>query len=193
VEKLDRSKLWSLEQYAAEREEFRALIIDHKRLRKVKLGPHATLFFEDFLTMKYQVQEMLRVERIFEPDEIAEEIASYNPLIPDGHNWKATLMLEYSDVSERASALARMTGVEHEVWMRIEEHPPVFALANEDMERSTEEKTAAVHFLRFELDTEMIRSLKDKACLTAGINHQELGYRIDVPPATRNALVRDLR
>lgn len=193
MEKLDRSKLWSLEQYATKREEFRTLIIAHKRLRQVKLGLHATLFFEDFLTMKYQVQEMLRVERIYEPDGIAEEIASYNPLIPDGNNWKATLMIEYSDVSERANALARMTGIEHNVWMKVEEHPRVFALANEDMERSTEEKTAAVHFLRFELDTLMIRSLKDMAHLTAGIDHPELGYCIEVSPATRNALLQDLR
>ena len=193
MEKLDRSNLWSLEEYATKREEFRALIISHKRLRQVKLGPHATLFFEDFLTMKYQVQEMLRVERIFEPDGISEEIASYNPLIPDGHNWKATLMIEYSDVGERARALARMAGVEHKVWIKVEEHPRVFALANEDMERSTEGKSAAVHFLRFELDTQMICSLKDAACLTAGIDHPELGYCIEVSSATRNALVQDLR
>src|SRR5262245_6616191 len=140
MQKLSRSTIWNLEDYAVHRPAFRAKVIEHKKSRRVVLGPHARLTFEDFTTMKYQVQEMLRVERIFEADAIAEEIESYNPLIPDGANWKATFMIEYEDVAQRRAALARLIGVEHRVWMRVGDRAPMFPVANEDLPRSTDEK-----------------------------------------------------
>ena len=149
---LTRSDLWSLEEYASRRQAFRAEVIAHKKLRNIALGPHATLYFEDRLTMRYQIQEMLRVERIFEAAEIEEELESYNPLIPDGSNWKATFMIEYGDVEERKVALATMGGIEQTVWVRVgESGEKIFAITNEDMERTRDEKAAAVHFMRFEL------------------------------------------
>jgi hypothetical protein len=191
--KLDRSKIWSLEDYAANRPAFRAQVIEHKKVRRVALGPHATLVFEDFTTMKYQVQEMLRVERIFEAEAIADEIASYNPLIPDGNNWKATFMIEYEDVAERRDALARLIGVEHRVWVRIGDGAPLFAIANEDLPRSNDEKTAAVHFLRFDLAPALIAAVKAGAPIAIGIDHPELSYRVDpVPAAIRASLAADL-
>ena len=191
MRKLDRASLWSLERYAQEREQFRVRVMAHKKLRRVSLGPHATLIFEDNLTMRYQVQEMLRTERIFEPAEIEAEIEAYNPLIPDGRNLKATLMIEYADVAERREALGRMVGIEHRVWVRAHGHDPVFAIANEDMDRSDDDKTAAVHFLRFEFDAAMIRSLKEGTALSMGIDHDELPYRLEVAAASRETLVRD--
>jgi hypothetical protein len=191
--KLDRSKIWSLEDYAANRPAFRAQVIEHKKVRRVALGPHATLVFEDFTTMKYQVQEMLRVERIFEAEAIADEIASYNPLIPDGNNWKATFMIEYDDVAERRDALARLIGVEHRVWVRIGDGAPLFAIANEDLPRSNDEKTAAVHFLRFDLAPALIAAVKAGAPIAIGIDHPALSYRVDpVPEAIRASLAADL-
>ena len=191
MQKLDRASLWSLERYAVEREQFRVRVMAHKKLRRVPLGPHATLIFEDTLTMRYQVQEMLRTERIFEPAEIEAEIDAYNPLIPDGRNLKATLMIEYADVAKRREALGRMVGIEHRVWARAHGHDPVFAIANEDMDRSDDDKTAAVHFLRFEFDAAMIRSLKEGTALSMGIDHDELPYRLEVAAASRETLVRD--
>ncbi len=191
MRKLDRAGLWSLERYAQEREQFRVRVMAHKKLRRVSLGPHATLIFEDTLTMRYQVQEMLRTERIFEPAEIEAEIEAYNPLIPDGRNLKATLMIEYADVAERREALGRMVGIEHRVWVRAHGHAPVFAIANEDMDRSDDDKTAAVHFLRFEFDAAMIRSLKEGTALFMGIDHDELPCRLEVAAASRETLVRD--
>ncbi len=191
MRKLDRASLWSLERYAREREQFRVRVMAHKKLRRVPLGPHATLIFEDTLTMRYQVQEMLRAERIFEPAEIEAEIEAYNPLIPDGRNLKATLMIEYADVAERREALGRMVGIEHRVWARAHGHDPVFAIANEDMDRSDADKTAAVHFLRFEFDAAMIESLKEGTALSMGIDHDELPYRLEVAAASREILVRD--
>ena len=191
MEKLTRSGLWSLERYAVERPAFRARVMAHKRLRQVALGPHATLFFEDCLTMRYQVQEMLRAERIFEADEIQGELDAYNPLIPDGRNWKATLMFEYADVDERHRALARMVGIEHRIWVRVEGFEPVFAVANEDMERSNEEKTAAVHFLSFELPAAAIAALRAEAALKMGIDHAALPYAVTVADAVRTALAKD--
>ena len=191
MEKLTRSSLWSLERYAAERPAFRARVMAHKRLRQVALGPHATLFFEDCLTMRYQVQEMLRAERIFEADEIQGELDAYNPLIPDGQNLKATLMFEYADVDERHRALARMVGIEHRVWVRVEGFEPVFGVANEDMERSNEEKTAAVHFLSFELPAAAIAALRAEAALKMGIDHAALPYAVTVADAVRAALAKD--
>ena len=191
--KLDRSKLWGLEDYAAKRSAFRAEVIEHKKIRRVALGPHATLLFEDFTTMKYQVQEMLRVERIFEADAIADEIASYNPMIPDGNNWKATFMIEYEDVAQRRNALARLIGVEHRVWVAIAGNAPVYAIANEDLPRSNDEKTAAVHFVRFQLAPNLIAAVKSGAPVAIGIDHPELQYRLDpIAENVRASLAADL-
>ena len=192
MRKLERAALWSLERYAEERPAFRARVLAHKRNRRVSLGAHATLLFEDFLTMHYQVQEMLRAERIFEGAEIEDEIAAYNPLIPDGSNWKATLLLEYQDADERRRALARMPGIEHRVWVEAVGHGRVFAAANEDMERSTDDRTAAVHFLRFELGPELTAALRAGADLAMGIDHEALPYRVGVGAEVRDALLQDL-
>jgi hypothetical protein len=193
VHKLEARDLYSLEEYARHREEFRARVLDHKRHRRLHLGDNLTLCFEDRLTMQYQVQEMLRVERIFEPEGIREELEAYNPLIPDGNNWKATLLIEFPDPAERARELARLVGVEHRVWVAVEGHPPVMAIADEDLERSTDEKTSSVHFLRFELTSAMIEALKDGAGLGAGVEHAAYRARIDaVPEAVRESLVADL-
>ncbi|EQD78281.1 hypothetical protein B1A_02338, partial [mine drainage metagenome] len=148
--------LLSLERYARERGEYRARAMTHKRARSVRLGAHLTLLFEDRVTVQYQVQEMLRIERIFEPDAIAEELATYNPLIPDGHNLKATLLIEYPDIDERRRALENLRGIEHHIALQVADHAPVLAIADEDLPRSNDSKTAAVHFLRFELGTAMI-------------------------------------
>ena len=191
--KLDRASLWSLEEYATQREEFRKQIIAHKKLRHVQLGPHATLAFEDYLTMKYQVQEMLRIERIFDPAEIAQEMDAYNPLIPDGTNWKATLMFEFPDVDQRHEMLARMREIEHKVWTRVGDLDKTFAIANEDMERSTDDKAAAVHFLRFELDTASIAALHSGKALRMGVDHPEVACELNPVPATAvKSLLQDL-
>lgn len=191
--KLTRESLWNLESYAERRDEFRAQVLAEKKHRRISLGPHATLLFENFLTMKYQVQEMLRTERIFEAAGIEEEIAAYNPIIPDGTNWKATMLIEYPDEAERRVALARMPGVEDKVWVQVEGCNQTFAIANEDMERSTEEKTAAVHFLRFELDPSSIRALQQGAQIAMGIDHPELDYRIAaITDESRKSLLGDL-
>ena len=192
MDKLDRSRLWSLEQYATERPAFRAEVIAHKKRRQLQLNDHATLHFEDFITMKYQVQEMLRVERIFEPQGIEEEIAAYNPLIPDGANWKATFMIEYPDVEQRRRALAMLTGIEHRVWTRIGNGPRLFCIANEDLDRSTDAKTAAVHFMRFELDPAAIDRLRTGATLTFGIDHDRMNCAVTVTGETLAALIADL-
>lgn len=190
---LTRSDLWSLEEYAGHRPEFRAQVIAHKKRRNIALGPHATLYFEDQLTMKYQIQEMLRVERIFEAAEIEEELASYNPLIPDGSNWKATFMIEYGDVEERKVALATMGGIEQTVWVRVgETGEKIFAITNEDMERTRDEKAAAVHFMRFELSYPDIAQLKAGAPLFMGIDHDSLPGSYQVPDDQRAALLQDL-
>jgi hypothetical protein len=191
--KLERSRLWSLEDYASKRSAFRAEVIAHKKARRIVLGPHATLVFEDFTTMKYQVQEMLRVERIFEADAVEEEIAAYNPLIPDGGNWKATFMIEYEDVEERRAALARLIGVEHRVWVRVGDAAALFAIANEDLPRSNDEKTAAVHFLRFDLPPSQIAFVKSGGPIATGIDHPALPYRVDpIPDEVRASLADDL-
>ncbi len=193
MEKIDRSKLWSLEQYAVERPAFRAEVLAHKKRRQLALNDHATLYFEDFITMKYQVQEMLRVERIFEPAQIEEEIEAYNPLIPDGGNWKATFMIEYPDAEERRRVLRTLRGIEHRVWTQIGGEPRIFGIANEDLERSTDEKTAAVHFMRFELPATAIESLQAGAALEFGIDHDRMGCAVTVLPTTRDSLLKDLR
>ena len=189
---LTRDDLWSLEEYAEQREDFRSQVIAHKKHRQVYLGPHATLYFEDALTMKYQIQEMLRIEKIFTRAEIEEELEAYNPLIPDGSNFKATFMIEYADVEERAAALARMGGIEHKVWLQVADQEKVFALANEDLERSNDKKAAAVHFMRFQLPQETIQALKADATLQMGIDHPELPYEMEVPDNVRHSLCQDL-
>ena len=191
--KLTRSDLWSLEEYASRRQTFRAEVIAPKKLRNIALGPHATLYFEDRLTMRYQIQEMLRVERIFEAAEIEEELESYNPLIPDGSNWKATFMIEYGDVEERKVALATMGGIEQTVWVRVgESGEKIFAITNEDMERTRDEKAAAVHFMRFELGADEVAALKSGESLFMGIDHASLPGTYEVAADQRAALIADL-
>ncbi len=190
--KLERSDLWSLEEYAEERESFRSAVIAHKKNRQVFLGPHATLYFEDAMTMKYQIQEMLRVEKIFTRAEIEEELEAYNPLIPDGSNWKATFMIEYSDVDERREALARMPGIEHKVWVKVGDAERVYAVANEDLDRSTDDKASAVHFLRFELEPPHRLALKEGAQVYVGIEHDVLPYEVEVPLNVLASLQGDL-
>ena len=192
MEKLDRAKLWGLEAYAAERPSFRQQVMAHKRHRRVRLNAHATLHFEDFLTMKYQVQEMLRVERIFEPAEIEAEIEAYNPLIPDGSNWKATFMIEYPDVEQRRQALAQLKDVEQRVWAQVGDGDRIFAIANEDLDRSNEDKTAAVHFLRFELSAAQVDALRQDARLRFGISHPAMTCAAEVDDAIRDSLLNDL-
>ena len=193
MQALRRSDLYSLEEYAEVRPRFRAEVMAHKKNRQVALGPHARLYFEDRLTIQYQVQEMLRAERIFEAAGIEEELDAYNPLIPDGENLKATFMIEYEDVAERRRALAKLTGVEDRVWLRVGDGERVWAVADEDLERSTEDKTSSVHFLRFELDADMRAALKSGAPLAIGIDHPECQVAADpVADAVRDALARDL-
>lgn len=193
MKKLTRADLYSLEQYAEVRAQFRAKTMAHKKNRAVHLGPHATLYFEDDLTMQYQVQEMLRVERIFEASGIDEELAAYNPLIPDGSNWKATFMLEYEDVEQRRRELSKLVGIEDRVWVRVDDCEPVWAIADEDLERSKEDKTSSVHFLRFELTPEMLQTVKRGSSVAVGIDHPHYRHQVDaVPQPVRDSLVRDL-
>ncbi|HEY8554490.1 MAG TPA: DUF3501 family protein [Burkholderiales bacterium] len=193
MEKLKREDLYTLEEYARRRPEFRAQVLAHKQNRQLPLGPNATLYFEDRLTMQYQIQEMLRVERIFEPEGIQDELNAYNPLIPDGTNWKVTFMLEYPDIEERRRALQRLKGIEDMVWVRVEGQERVYPIADEDLERENETKTSSVHFLRFELTPAMIRALKNGASLAVGVDHPEYRYTVDpVPERVRDAIVRDL-
>lgn len=191
--KLRREDLYSLEKYAEVRKDFRARVLAHKQNRQLAIGPAATLYFEDRLTMQYQIQEMLRVERIFEAAGIQDELDAYNPLIPDGSNWKATFMIEVPDVDERRRLLARLIGIEDRVWMRVGDAERVYAIADEDMERATEEKTSSVHFVRFELTPAMIAAAKQGAPIGAGIDHTDYRYSIDpVADAVRASLVADL-
>jgi hypothetical protein len=194
MKKLARQDLYTLETYARMRAEFRALVMAHKKNRRVAIGPHATLYFEDALTIQYQVQEMLRTERIFEEAGIQEELEAYNPLIPDGSNFKATFMIEYEDVDERQQALARLVDIEDRVWVRAEGFDPVWSVADEDLERETADKTAAVHFLRFELDPAMTAAIKGGAGIGMGIDHAAYRYRVDVVSnAVRRSLTADLQ
>ena len=192
MQHLSRTDLIPLEQYAEQRADFRARVMAHKADRRVAIGPHLALYFEDRLTVQYQVQEMLRIEKIFEADGIREELEVYNPLIPDGSNWKATAMVEYQDVEERKRQLALLRGIEDLVWVRVEGFDPAYAIANEDLERSNEEKTSAVHFMRFELEPAMLRALRAGAALHMGVNHDLYRYEITVPEKTRTALLQDL-
>ena len=190
---LTRESLYSLEKYSEFRDEFRQQVMEHKRNRRLPLGTNATLYFEDEMTMQYQVQEMLRIEKIFEADGIQEELDAYNPLIPDGSNWKATFMVEFPEIEERKAMLSRLVGVEEKVWMQIGDLPKIVPIADEDLERSDDEKTSAVHFLRFELTAEQVEQLKNGAELAAGIDHDV--YQVEIRPVAENirlSLLKDL-
>ncbi|OIQ97759.1 hypothetical protein GALL_202290 [mine drainage metagenome] len=187
-----RDSLMSLEAYSRARADFRARIIPHRRLRTVFLGEHVSLQFEDELTVRYQIQEMLRIEKIFEEEGIREEIAVYGPLVPDGSNWKATMLIEYDDEAVRRAELARLLAIEDQVWVQIAGHGKVYAIADEDLERSSADKTSAVHFLRFELDPAMAASAKAGAALAMGVDHPNYQVSAAVPEPTRAALVADL-
>ena len=191
--RITRDSLMSLEAYAKARPEFRAKVMAHKKNRMLQVGGHLTLIFEDELTIRYQIQEMLRAERMFEDEGIQGELDAYNPLVPDGANWKATLMIEYPDVDERHRMLARLIGIEDRVWVQVAGHGRVYAIADEDLERENAEKTSAVHFLRFELEPAMVQALKTGAALAVGVDHPEYRHTIDaVDPAVRASLVNDL-
>ena len=185
--------LMSLEQYAKARKEFRERVLAHKKHRTVQLGGHVTLVFEDELTMRHQIQEMLRVERIFEEEGIRDELDSYNPLVPDGNNWKATMLIEYPDIDERREALAKLIGVEDRVWVGVEGHPRVYAIADEDIDRENDVKTSAVHFLRFELSAPMKQALKGGGALSLGVDHPNYLSTIDrAGEGTAASLLKDL-
>jgi hypothetical protein len=191
--RLSREDLFNLERYAETRQDFRAQVMAHKKHRQVHLGDMVTLYFEDRLTMQYQIQEMLRVERIFEAAGIQEELDAYNPLIPDGSNWKATFMIEVPDEDERRKVLARLIGIEDQVWVRVEGFDPVFAIADEDLERANEDKTSSVHFLRFELSTDMAEAVKRGVGIAAGITHEAYTTQLDpLPTEVRDSLAADL-
>jgi hypothetical protein len=193
MQKLTREDLYSLEEYARVRADFRARVLEHKQSRRLPLGENATLHFEDRLTMQYQVQEMLRAERIFEPEGIAEELDAYNPLIPDGSNWKATFMIEFPDVAVRREKLKELVGIEDRVWLQVGELGRTYAIADEDLERDTPDKTSAVHFLRFELSPEHVEALKAGAALAAGIDHPRYSAEVrPVPENVRASLIGDL-
>jgi len=189
---IERGSLLSLEAYARERNAFRARVIEHKKRRTLHLGEHVTLQFEDELTIRYQVQEMLRIERIFEEDGIRHELDAYNPLLPDGGNWKATMLIEYPEEAERRRMLARLKGIEQRVWVEVEGAPRVYAIADEDLERENEAKTSAVHFLRFELDASARAALRGGAGVRAGIDHPQYAASVSVERAIRDSLAGDL-
>ena len=193
MNKLTRSDLYSLEKYAEIRSQFRSQVMAHKKNRQVSIGPNATLYFEDRLTMQYQIQEMLRIERIFESEGINDELDAYNPLIPDGSNWKATFMVEFPDVEERREALMRLKGIESRVWARVTGFEPVRPHADEDLQREDADKTSSVHFLRFELTPEMVKAVKQGAAIAMGIDHPAYDHQVDpIPPAVRDSLAQDL-
>jgi len=189
---ITRSDLMSLEQYAEKRDEFRQQVLAHKKHRQVALGPNATLYFEDRLTLLYQIQEMLRIEKVFEADGINEELDAYNPLIPDGRNFKATFMIEYPDPEVRAAQLEKMVGIEDLVWMQVGDHDKVWSIADEDLPRSNETKTSAVHFMRFEISDDMARDLKSGADWHIGVQHPVYTFDLAVEGDTRDSLLNDL-
>jgi hypothetical protein len=190
---ITRDSLMTLEAYARARDEFRARVMSHKKNRRVHLGENVTLIFEDELTIRYQIQEMLRAEKIFDEEGIQDELKAYVPLVPDGSNWKATMMIEYPDPDERAARLGELMGIEDKVWVRVNGFDPVYAIADEDLERETEEKTSSVHFLRFELDAEMAGSLHRGAAVSMGIDHPSYLARVDpVPAGVRDSLLMDI-
>jgi hypothetical protein len=191
---LTRNDLMSLEQYALERAAFRDKVLKHKKNRQVQIGDNAMLYFEDRLTVQYQIQEMLRIERLFEPQAIQDELDAYNPLIPDGSNWKATFMMEYPDEEQRRAALAGLIGIEDKVWAQVEGFEKVWAIADEDLDRENQEKTSAVHFLRFELDDAMKAAVKKGSAVNMGIDHANYKYaKAPLPKPVQDSLAVDLR
>ncbi len=190
---ISRDSLLSLEAYARERSAFRAKVMEHKKRRTVRLGGHVTLQFEDELTIRYQVQEMLRIERIFEEEGIRGELDAYNPLVPDGANWKATMLIEYPDAEERRRMLGELKGIERAVWVQVGDLGRIHAIADEDLERETEEKTSSVHFLRFELDAGAREALRRGAPLRVGVDHPKYRASVELMPEVRAALLGDLR
>jgi hypothetical protein len=193
MKRLERADLLSLETYAEQRSAFRARVLAHKQNRRVQLGEHLVLLFEDRMTIQYQIQEMLRIERIFERKGIEAELDAYNPLIPDGGNFKATLQIEYDDVEERKSALIKLKGIESSIWVRVDDNEPVFAVADEDLERANDVKTSAVHFLRFELGATNVAALKQGGSLAIGCEHEHYKHAVEpVPDAVRASLSADL-
>jgi Protein of unknown function (DUF3501) len=189
---IKRDSLLSLEAYARERNAFRSRVLEHKKRRTLRLGEHITLHFEDELTIRYQVQEMLRIERIFEDEGIQGELDAYNPLVPDGSNWKATMLIEYPEPEERKRMLAQLKGIERKVWVQVEGGERVYAIADEDLERENEEKTSSVHFLRFELDAAMRERLHNGAALSVGVEHTQYRATSAVGGEIRAALAADL-
>ena len=193
MHKLTHESLHSLEEYARIRPEFRRKVMAHKGPRRVPVGPNAALYFEDVLTIQYQIQEMLRIERVFEPLEIQNELDVYNPLIPDGSNWKATFMIAFEDVEERRAALSRLVGVEGRVWVQITGFDKVWAVADEDLERENGDTTSSVHFMRFELTPEMAVAAREGAGISVGVAHAAYNYTVESTPSdTRDSLVADL-
>ncbi len=191
--KLSHADLMTLEAYAKARPALRTEVIAHKKNRSIALGEHVTLIFEDELTIRYQIQEMLRVERIFEEASIQDELDAYNPLIPDGNNWKATMLIEYTDVAERQIMLARLKGIEDKLWVQTPGQSKIYAIADEDMERANEEKTSAVHFIRFELDSASVSAIKSGSAISMGISHPDYPIQIPfLPENNRSALAKDL-
>lgn len=190
---ITRDSLMTLEAYAKARPGMRAQTIEHKKNRRVQLGEHVALMFEDELTLRYQIQEMLRVEKTFLEEGIQDELNAYTPLVPDGNNWKATMLIEYPDADERRTMLTQLKGIEDRVYVQVTGHTRVYAIADEDMERENEEKTSSVHFLRFDLQPAMIASLKAGAALAMGVDHPVYTVHVDaVPEATRASLMTDL-
>jgi hypothetical protein len=193
MDKLTRHDLYSLEDYSAIRPDFRSQVMSHKQSRRIQVGPHAMLYFEDRLTIQYQIQEMLRIERIFEAEDIDEELYVYNPLIPDGSNWKATFMMEYPNPEERRKALRNLVGIEERIWVQVEGFDKVWAIADEDLDRTIDGKTSSVHFLRFELSPEMVTLVKNGAAISLGIDHPSYRHQIDdLAPPARESLLMDL-
>lgn len=191
---LKREDLMSLEEYATKRADFRKEVLELKKDRNIALGNHATLYFENEQTIRYQIQEMLRIEKVFEADGINEELEAYNPLIPDGCNWKATFMIEYGDPEERAKVLSTLVGVEDKVWIKVDGFDKVYAIANEDLERSTEEKTSAVHFMRFELTDEMVKAVKDNKTISMGIDYDGFDQLVSpIAESSRVSLMNDIQ
>jgi hypothetical protein len=192
VPAISRESLLTLEAYAKQRGDLRARVIEHKRHRTLHVGPHVTLIFEDEQTVRYQIQEMLRIERVFEDEAIRAELDAYTPLVPDGTNLKATMLIEFEDPEQRRVELSRLKGIERRVYLQVASGPRIFAIADEDLERENEEKTSAVHFLRFEFDVTAIAALRDGSALAAGIDHPNYSQRVDpVAPDIRAALMRD--
>jgi hypothetical protein len=193
MKKLTREDLYSLEDYTAMRDEYRKKIMAHKENRRLELGENILLSFEDREIMQYQVQEMLKAEKIFEAEGIEEELAAYNPLIPDGTNWKATMLIQYTDVEERQKQLAKLIGIEDKIWMQVEGFDRIYAIADEDLERDNAEKTSAVHFMRYELDGDMIEAVKNGAAISAGVDHENYQASLNPLPANvRDSLASDL-